>query len=196
MIQKQVDKIIQKQCECGTIKKEDAAIYTYGYYLLIELSINLVLACIMAAIFHTYLELLIFVLAFIPLRKYSGGYHADAPGKCVIISNSILLFATLLIKSQVLVPILMYAVVLEIPLFLYFFKMVPVPVKSKPLLEKEKKVFGNIARGIYSLELLIMLLLFFLQSYRWLCLIFICHCIMVISLMLAKAIDKRTVSPN
>lgn len=196
MIQKQVDKIIQKQCECGTIKKEDVAVYAYGYYLLIELTINLVLACIMAVIFHTYLELLIFVLVFIPLRKFSGGYHADSPWKCVIISNTILLFATLLIKSQVLVPILMYAVVLEIPLFIYFFKMVPVPVKSKPLLEKEEKVFGNIARGIYSLELLIMLLLFFLQSYRWLCLIFISHCVLVSSLMLAKAIDKRTVSPN
>lgn len=192
MIQKQVDRIIQKQCECGIIKKEEAAIYTYGYCLLIELSINLAIACIMATVFHTYLELFIFILSFIPLRKFSGGYHADKPGKCVIISNVILLLATLPTKSQVLVSILTFGVILELPLFLYFLKTVPVPVKGRPLLEKEKKVYGNIARGIYFLELLIMLLLFFLQLYRWLCLIFISHCILVFSLVLARILDKKT----
>ena len=50
MIEKFVNKIVNKQLEKDIISKEDANIYKYGYILMCEVLINICIALVIAAV--------------------------------------------------------------------------------------------------------------------------------------------------
>lgn len=51
-------------------------------------------SCMMSAVtllmgyaFHVFLQSIVFLICFIALRKYAGGYHADTQKRCYVISE-------------------------------------------------------------------------------------------------------------
>ena len=50
MIQKLVDIIVKQQVEKGIISKEEVDIYKYGYYLLLEIIMNIIIAIFLSLI--------------------------------------------------------------------------------------------------------------------------------------------------
>ena len=85
MIEKLVDKIISKQLEENTISTEDINIYRYGYILVYEVFVNIIVAAIIAGISGEWLLVTLFLVIYIPLRSFCGGWHADKFWKCTII---------------------------------------------------------------------------------------------------------------
>lgn len=90
MIEKLVDKIISKQLEENTISTEDINIYRYGYILVYEVFVNIIVAAIIAGISGEWLLVTLFLVIYIPLRSFCGGWHADKFWKCTIYSNVII----------------------------------------------------------------------------------------------------------
>lgn len=68
MIEKFVNKIVNKQLEKDIISKEDANIYKYGYILMCEVLINICIALVIAAVSTEWLLISMFLIIYIPLR--------------------------------------------------------------------------------------------------------------------------------
>lgn len=66
------------------VKAEDAKIYIYGINQILTYVINVFSALIIGAILGVFLEITVFMAAYIPLRSFAGGYHAKTPLRCYI----------------------------------------------------------------------------------------------------------------
>lgn len=95
MIEKLVDLMINKQLKDKTLILEDEKIYRYGYILLCEVILNSIIAFSIGLIFNDLKIVVFFLLMYIPLRSFCGGWHADKIWKCTIISNIIILLQIL-----------------------------------------------------------------------------------------------------
>lgn len=63
--------------EMGIIRKNEIAIYRYGFDALYTVLLQMISIFVLAIVMGNFFETLLFYLAFIPLRIYAGGYHAN-----------------------------------------------------------------------------------------------------------------------
>ena len=136
-----IDKIIDVQVEKGTILEQDIKIYKYGYLLLYELFLNIVIALVIGLVTNRLGELLIFLLLYVPLRSFCGGWHADKLWKCTIYSNSMLILLCITISYEKIFfrPIIMVLIFIIGIIFVGI--CAPVETQAKPISSKEKKVY-------------------------------------------------------
>lgn len=59
------------------IAAEDSEVYAYGIELLLSTIFNLVVAIIIALISNEFIPCFFNLTAFVTIRMYAGGYHAD-----------------------------------------------------------------------------------------------------------------------
>lgn len=164
MIQKIVDKIVTKQIENKTILEEESNIYRYGYFLMFEVIINIILSIVIGAIFKDIKTVVVFLLVYIPLRTYSGGWHANKLWKCTIISNLIVVgvefFANYLTRYIIVTHIISMVPICMILIF----AISPVDMESKPLSEDEKKVYRKKVSKIMVIHIFILAVFVLLKS--------------------------------
>lgn len=83
----------------NAIDEKKIDIYIYGFEIIISSCINIIIATILGILFSQLIECLIFLLSFIFLRKYCGGYHANTYSKCNIIFT-IITASVMLVSSM------------------------------------------------------------------------------------------------
>lgn len=140
-MQKIVDTIINKQIEEKMLKTEDIKIYRYGYILLGEVLLNLIIAVVIGLIFDELKIISFFLFIYIPLRSFCGGWHADKIWKCTIISNIMLLlqiWGKRFLMHNVAIYILMGLFLLSLISILY---LAPVETKSKKISVSERHTY-------------------------------------------------------
>ena len=133
-----IDKIIDVQVEKGTILEQDIKIYKYGYLLLYELFLNIVIAVVIGLVTNRLGELLIFLLLYVPLRSFCGGWHADKLWKCTIYSNLMLILLCITLSYEIIYsrPIIMVLIFIIGIIFVGI--CAPVETQAKPISSKEK----------------------------------------------------------
>jgi accessory gene regulator B len=150
--------------EAGAVPPEDKALYEYGIRMGILLVINVATALLIGLILGMLLQCAVFLIAFSPIRSYSGGYHARSPLACYLLSIPLiaaLLFVIRLVPwaGSVLIPVLLVSIFVIILL-------APVADPNKPLSAGEIVVYRRKARifaGIYSSAALILWFAGFVQ---------------------------------
>ena len=70
-------KIVNNLVHSGVIKEEDAEIYIYGINQILVAILNLSSALIIGVICGAFFEVAVFMVAYIPLRSFAGGVHAN-----------------------------------------------------------------------------------------------------------------------
>ena len=168
MLEKLVNKIIKKQIEKKTIGQEEVGIYRYGYFLLFEVLLNIIIAFIIGILFKYLKTIIVFLAVYIPIRTYSGGWHADKLWKCTVISNIMIVGIELLVKycTKALNNNIVYInsfVVLFICI-VYICVVSPVDTKTKPLNAKEKKIYKNKLLRIIVFQICILLIFVFSKA--------------------------------
>lgn len=161
MVEKLVDKFIKKQLAENTISKEDVSIYRYGYILVCEVLINIIIAAIIGVISGDWLLITIFLTIYIPLRSFCGGWHADKLWKCTIYSN--LIIVLMIVSDEYMVRaltdiILLIAFIICLLLVLCW---APMDTKSKPISIEERKDYKkkiNVIVLIHFLFFVVMML--------------------------------------
>ena len=73
MFERTVQKLVDSQIEKGALKEEDRNIYRYGYQVLIEFCINIVVSIAIALIFRAFEIVIVFTIAYLLIRGYAGG---------------------------------------------------------------------------------------------------------------------------
>lgn len=152
--------MVEKCIAWRLIETENREIYAYGIKNLLNILINLVSAIILGLVFDNLSQVIWFLVNFIPLRSYLGGYHLDNTVICYIASNVIIIVATrvaTMIPMSVLVPIGIVCVA-------FIWKHAPINCPKRSYDKEEVKCFRKRCRAILLLELGVGLLLYFLDK--------------------------------
>lgn len=95
------EKIVDKMINNDVIDVQQRDEYLYTVQLLIEKCIVYVIVGFFAVLVGKIIETLLFLLVFLTIRKYSGGYHCKTEIGCVI-SSLILVVVVILIEGPFL----------------------------------------------------------------------------------------------
>ncbi|MGC4020273.1 MAG: accessory gene regulator B family protein [Muricomes sp.] len=156
MIQKMVNAVISKQIESHTMTAQDEKIYRYGYILLCEVILNLAIALAIGIIFSQTKAVIFFLGAYIPLRSFCGGWHANKIWKCTVISSLILLLQIYGIKN------IMDFLSIWVMLIIFFLNMAcvfliaPLETETKKISQDEKQIYKRKIRFILVIHLILM----------------------------------------
>lgn len=159
MFEKSAEKITSRLLKNKVILKEDKEIYVYGFKSGFTLLLNLLTAFIVGFVFGMILQSIVFMISYIPLRSYAGGFHASTPWRCYGISLFIIAAVLSWLKF---VPFLSIGCIVPIIIgSILCFVLAPVEDKNKPLDEKEQRVFKKRAYLILIIEICISAAMYF-----------------------------------
>lgn len=191
MVERISNKIIDYQIEKGIISKNDINIYRYGYILLFEVMINILISLGIGIILGKVTEILFFLACFIILRSFCGGYHANSILKCVFLSNLVMTISILsnILLSKYTMPIPLFFI-LEISFSIIICVLSPVDNKNKRLSNNEKSFYKKctIIVSVAENSIGIILMLFNKQEYAYL--VLFVFLIQMVSLMIVKGQNK------
>ena len=123
----------------GIISAEDREIYLFGIKELFSQIFTYSIMLGIGAAFGILMETIVFLVVYMSLRVYAGGYHASTQLRCYILSFGMVIAALMLIRvTNVPETIALIGIILMSGL-IYF--MAPSGHKNKPLSENEKKVY-------------------------------------------------------
>lgn len=158
------EKVVSLMVENEIISSEDKEIYIYGLKQGFILLINIISTLFVGFVFNQSLETIFFLVTYIPLRIYAGGYHARTQLRCYI-SSIVLIIAVLLVIKYI--PWTNFACLMISTISaLIIFILSPVEDMNKPLDAAELKMYGEKTRMILVLEcsMLILLMVFEIRS--------------------------------
>lgn len=152
-------KIIESMVATGVVPSEDKELYQYGLRQGLIMIVNVLSAILIGLILGMLWHCIVFLISYIPIRSYAGGYHASTQLRCYWLSNALILLVLLGIK---LIPWNGYAL-LAISLFsaIIIFWLAPVEDLNKPLRQIEIVIYKRKARIIFVLLLCFSFLLWF-----------------------------------
>ncbi len=144
--------------EGNVIKEDDRDSCRYGLEVMLS-SISEILCILIISIFvRNFVTTLVFFIAFIPLRIYAGGYHADTRIRCFAILVAVYAIFTAclhFVPEQVYMYIILGGTSFTMLMTLL---LSPVLHSRKHLNQNEIKAFRKIAIGIGVSETIIVLI--------------------------------------
>ncbi|HDK7155511.1 TPA: accessory gene regulator B family protein [Clostridium botulinum] len=155
-------KIVDKLIDGGIITSDDKDLYTYGFHQGFLIIFNIFTTVVIGLLFKMVWESLIFLMAYIPLRSYAGGYHAKTPLRCYMCSIIIMIVVFLGIKfiywNSFICSIITFCTTSII------FILEPVEDRNKPLDQKEIDVYKKRTKVILLVLIGIGLICWFIDN--------------------------------
>lgn len=155
MLKKWAHSIVDWQIKGGFLHGEERVLYEYAYELLLNQVINILIAACIAILFCDVWTVLTFLLCYIPLRSFAGGYHANTNLGCTLVSACMLCILCLFMKQYTedwMEPAGLLCFVISGGII---FRYAPVPDKNKPLDDKEKARYRKRSRILWGVEALL-----------------------------------------
>lgn len=144
--------------EKNIISSDDFELYEYGLGICFNYLLSFGVVLIISTFFGLIWQSALFMLGFVPLRVYAGGYHAKTKGACFCLSAAVVVVFMLVIKfvpfNSVIFPIVLFASVVAVAL------LSPVECENKRLNNAEVKAYGKRTRIILTFEVAVVLLLY------------------------------------
>lgn len=144
MFEKAAGCIIARSIQNGQIKASESEEYIYGLNLFLTSALNIVSMLVIGVLMRMPVQCIAFCCIFRGLRKYTGGYHADSPYTCYVMTCMMHIAVLLFLRY---VPYFRWgmsaAVVLSV---IGLMILSPIDAVTKLLDEDERRVFGRKAR--------------------------------------------------
>ena len=138
--------------EQSIIKKEDADTCRYGIEFFIVSVLEILSILILALFLGNFSETFVYFIAFIPLRLYAGGYHADSKLSCYIILVAVYGAFTALLKvipASYYIYIGLFSIILTSIMIL---KFAPIVSSKKSINEAETAFYRKVCIWIMLME--------------------------------------------
>lgn len=148
MIEQISNRIATSFVKNDVIPEEDQPVYQYGIELLVSNFISIVLIMTCGLILGRGLEAVVFLLCFIPVRLYSGGYHAKTYFRCDMTFLFIFLGCTLVYQFFLYYPVFPVLLLTNIAAILITIKYAPIENPGKPLTDEQKKQYKIVSISI------------------------------------------------
>lgn len=144
------------------IEKRD--IYVLGVEVLLLNLLNILTALLVSIVTGTKLHFLAFILVFVPLRIFSGGYHAKTSEVCYLITTGTYVLSVLCVnrfpEMYTSIPALIALSVLIVPMIL----LAPIEHKNNPLSPHERKRNRLISIVLIAFDSLIFIAMLLLSN--------------------------------
>ncbi|NFV13924.1 accessory regulator AgrB [Clostridium sporogenes] len=186
------EKIVDKLIDGNIIEREDKDLYTYGFHQGFLIIFNILTAIAIGLLFKMVWESLVFLMAYIPLRSYAGGYHARTPLRCYMFSLIIIIMVLLGIKFIYWNSII--CIIVTFCAASIIFALQPVEDENKPLDKKERVVYKKRTKSILLVLIGIGLVFWFFDNEQ--ISITIIMALFVIAFMLILGKIKNTIKAN
>jgi accessory gene regulator B len=139
---------------------EDREIYLFGVQQGLIILLNVLTVAVVGLVFGVFWSMVMFTVAFIPLRSFAGGCHASTPIRCYIVSTVMIAIMAFVFwyASFVTLPVMALLLATGIAIII----LAPIGTANKPLDSVEKKVYKKKTAIICSIEVLAALFFFHL----------------------------------
>lgn len=139
-------RITQGLWQNGIISLEESPLYEYGLHEIGVTLLNLITDLLVGALMRMTVPCIIFLVIYIPLRRFAGGYHAKTELRCYGISTLLVLSALCVIRvipanGTVLLSMLVGASIV-------IWLLAPIDSANKSLDKTEYRVYRRRSRGI------------------------------------------------
>lgn len=151
-----IERYTQYLANAGIVENEDMAFYSYGFRMAISIIINFISAFAIGYAFSMIPETLLFMLVYLPLRSFAGGYHAGSQRNCYILGIALIIVVLLGIRFIPWTNLICVFLVLISSVIVIF--LAPVEDRNKPLDETEIKTYSIKAKAILFVNMSIFVL--------------------------------------
>lgn len=169
----------------GTISKSDRALYEYGLRQMFTTLLNILTTLLIGLAMKMVILAIFYILSYIPLRVYAGGYHASTPQRCWIFS-AIMLFAVLWILRNLSEEGFCILIVLSLISCVMILILSPVEDLHKPLDETEHRVYRIRAIVILVIEMIAAVIMWLFDAVTGVLVIELVWCSLALMLVLGK----------
>lgn len=156
-IQRVTDELVSN----NLIDSEDNELYIYGLQQGALIILNILTILFVGRMFGMLWQSVVFMVTYIPLRTYAGGYHARTQWGCYISSVALIIAVLLGIRFIPWTNFIIIKISIISGLIIYILS--PVEDINKPLDSAEVKVYGKKARMILGFEFGVLILLIILR---------------------------------
>lgn len=146
-----ISKLITDELEENqTIKHEERELYEYGFRQGFTALLNIFTTLAIGLLFGCLLQNIAFLVFYIPLRSFAGGYHAKTPLRCYFQSIVMLLLVSMGFK-YIELGILSHIIILLSSCIIIIFS--PIEDSNKPLDETEIAIYKKRTVAVLLVEL-------------------------------------------
>lgn len=181
-------KLVDTAVQRDIVKAENTEEYIYGLNAFMTTLVNIVSALIIGLSMQMLFEIVLFILVYKYLRKYTGGSHAKTAVRCYIASCITYIAALTAIKYYPFSSLVTTIIVLIAAAVLFVIS--PVEAEKKPLDEIERKVFRRKSRFNILFFVLIFLLLHYAPHIPYLYQCSVIIAVSVFTVMIFAVIGK------
>lgn len=147
----------------GAVGEEDRELYEYAVKSTVLMISPLILSLVIATVMKVPVNGVAFIVPYMTLRKFSGGYHAERLSSCLIMSVMLITIMLYISKSEYVVNVLFPAVSVASVILCIFS---PIEVSGKSINNKEKKVYKRIVQLQVLFYLIVVLMFYSLHMYH------------------------------
>ena len=146
----------------GIISSSDRELYEYGLRQMFITILNILTTLLIGLALGMILQAVVFILTYIPVRIYAGGFHASNPQRCWLISAIMLLIVLCILKYM---PKLFFQYISALSLIagVMIALISPVEDLNKPLDDEEKRIYHLKVIIIILFEIVMAIILYFLK---------------------------------
>lgn len=177
-----------KSEKVNLIQGNEQKIYQHGYRIMHRRMICYVLLAIIALLLGTPGETAIFILFFIPLRKYAGGFHLSSAYLCMFMSVAVISISGIMVKHMHLVYDRSWGTAVWIIIAVLIVINAPVGCRSKRLDQQEIKVYKERSAYVLAAQFLGVFVLTVFGVHTFLYAAFLAHAVVLFSLLLGKVL--------
>jgi len=195
MIKSLSQNIINNFVEQKVINKDDESIYTYGAEIAASYLINLIAIFIIGFMMNMLVECVTFILIFIPLKSYTGGYHASNYKNCFILS-CLIVSAVLYISKNVCFKVPDYIFILTMVISGALVYIIgPIEDKNKQIGKTEFVYYKGKIKLIVTIELILAIIIS-LFGFEKILFLFNCSFIIALGLSIAGIIKNKSINSH
>jgi len=187
-------RITSEAVQLGLISSEEKDIYAFTLTSMAFSALTWGTLILMGCFFKCLLGCIAFLVLYLPLRIFAGGYHCNNRRNCYVLSVFIFASMMIMFKNQHYMPSA-YHDLIYIIAAIGIFIMAPIQDRNKPMTRAESKHHQGIARKILIVEFVVILFTqFFFGEYISNELLFFTSAplkLLIIQLMIGKSKNHR-----
>lgn len=164
MISKIIAKLVEYLYRKNIIDEDKKEIYQYGYEVLISGLTGFAIVMILGAIMKCFMESILFLAVFVPIRQLTGGYHADSYLKCNIVFTVLFLIVILATEAMLTTILFVYIFILVGVFVLAVYEFAPMENPNKPLDEGQKLLNRKIALAVSAIISVTSIIVYFMNK--------------------------------
>ncbi|KMT23189.1 accessory gene regulator ArgB-like protein [Clostridium cylindrosporum] len=144
-------------------------VIVYGIFAILQITLSIVITSVFGLFLGVLLESLIVSFATAILRKYSGGAHANTPGKCIVIGTIVCVLPTFLITKLIydfnIYIVSLIGIIIFIGTYYLIYMFAPVDSVAKPIRNQDKR--KKLKKGsILILSVYLVIVICLILSYK------------------------------